>query len=799
MKIVIRYLMRDKRRTIKTILCIAFSVALMFSLMQMGDVLKEEFQNMVLNGLHRDFTITHMTFDEIGRIKEMVVDDKGAVLYTIWIGDVDVENRATSATMLGLEGDLEYFKDCEMVSGRKPGTDGEREIMVSQSLSDALPEVYRVGNDVELKIMAEAGKERTEKFLVCGIFSDIRDEGDMIFTGLRTASDLIKQWGLPPDSGSNAAAVVVDKDEYDVEKIVDRILEVQEKIYPGASEEKDFFYRDRVLMNEEKSSLYEEEGTFSSVSDALKALMLVIAFGMMIFIYGAFRINAFRKIRYLGIMRCLGGDKKTLAGNIFGESMLIAHTGIFLGVAGGNVLNQFVAGKILRYLTNMEYDVTVKQMWSTYAGIYMVAIVPILLVTWKIWRDMGKIPPVHAIHYDNNSVKNKLFTSGSRISQKSEKYKNIIWRLSRRNLCRNRSESIVMVSVISITLTLVLLITNTFCIVDLSPRQGKRDFCRFEIMCELGAETENYFNEADKEKLNVCEGVKEVYAQYFAREFQVQAERDSIVVVYNDTLWQKLIEYNPGLRELDYREKAVAVAYSSEEFDVLDVVSAREEETGRQIGIPVTENYVGDQSLLGEFTENDEVIKIILNEKMAQKMGMETGRYTSMCIGTGQGFDASGFQNYVQDNFEHILINPLGTETSYEKQLLAIVILAGYICASFFVFLLAIIESMLAFHMLNRQREYGIMRALGMDRKSCVRFICAEGLQLEGYAVLISLVLSVPANCYLSSIVRDRIEISVAAYVASFVFLTLVIWIKSIVTVHKNMDTGIVAMIRNKE
>ena len=66
----------------------------------------------------------------------------------------------------------------------------------------------------------------------------------------------------------------------------------------------------------------------------------------------------------------------------------------------------------------------------------------------------------------------------------------------------------------------------------------------------------------------------------------MQAERDSIVVVYNNPLWKKLVEYNPGLRKLDYREKAVAVAYSSEEFDVLDVVSAREEETGRQIGPP---------------------------------------------------------------------------------------------------------------------------------------------------------------------------------------------------------------------
>lgn len=790
MKIVIRYLMRDKKRTIKTIFCIAFSVALMFSLMQMGDALKEGFQSMVLSGLHRDFTITHMTFDEISQMEQAMADDMEACLYTIWVGDVEVENRATSATMVGLEGDLEYFKDCEMVSGRKPTGNGEKEIMVSQSLSDVLPDVYKVGNDVELKIMDERGRWQTERFLLCGIFSDIRDEGDMIFTGLKTASDLIKQWGLPPDSGSNAAAIVVNKNEYDVVKIVDWIVAVQEVLYPEGSEEKDFFYRDRVLMNEEKGSLYEEEGTFSSVSDTLKALMLVIGVGMMIFIYGAFRINALRRIRYLGIMRCLGGDKKTLAGNIFGESMLIAHAGIFFGVAGGNILNQLIAEKMLRYLTNMEYDVVVKQLWETYVGIYLVTIVPILLATWKVWYDMVKISPMRAMHYEDNT----------KLRKKKSSYrpgKNITWYLSQRNLWRNRSESIVMVSVISITLTLVFMITNTFCIVDFSPKQGKRDFCQFELIYELG--TENYFKEEDKEELNAYDGVKEVYAQYFAREFQAQAERDSIVVIYNNSLWQKLIEYNPGLKDLNYREKPVAVAYSSEEFEAFDIVSAKEEGTDRQIEIPVTKNCVGEQSLVGEVTENDEVIKIILNEKMAEQIGMKTGQYTSMCIGTGQRFDSSGFQSYVQENFGNVSIYLFGSETSYEKQLLAMIVLAAYICVSFFVFLLAIIESMLAFHMLNRQREYGIMRALGMDRKSYTRFVCMEGLQLEGYAVLISMALSLPLNCYLSDMIRGHVEINVAAYLVSLVFLTLIIWVKSIVTVHKNMNTGIVTMIQNKE
>ncbi len=790
MKIIIRYLLRNKKRTSKTILCIAFSVMLMFSLMQMGDVLLKEFHDLALNGLHRDISITRITLPEIEKIQKIADKQAVAQMYTIWVGDVDLEQKAKAGRILGLEGDLEYFKDCEMIDGRKPEEAGE--IIVSQSLMESQPDYYKPGNRVELSICDEKNGNHKETFTVCGVFSNIKDEGDMIFTSVVTADQLRKQWGLSEVSDSNAAAVTMHKEEYKADKAADFLYEIREVLYPEESEEKTYFFKDRVLWNEQKSALYEEEGTFTSVSRTLKLLTVIIAAGMMIYIYGVFHINVFQKIRYLGIMRCLGGDKRTLSGNIFGESMLISHAGILLGILGGNVLNQFVADKVLNALMKVDYSVQLRQMWITYAEVYLVALLPILMATLKVWLGVIKISPVQAMNFEENSKIRKPSHE-----KKQTKQKNIVGYLAGRNIWRNRSQSVTVIAVVSVTLTLLLIIANTFSVVDFTPQKGRRDFCRYELIFDYG--TEDYFRDQDVAGLKELDGVEEVYSQFIAREVKLQSERDSLLVVYSDALWEKLLKYNPELKNLDYENKPVSVAYSSDEFDLAPSVTLEGSGQEEKIQMPVTQKCVGTQSLLGELTENDDTIKVILNEKMAEEMGIGTGQYSSMSLETNSQFDNEHFEEFIKENLKNALIVPLNEESSDENQLLAIIFLASYICIAFFVFVFSMIESMIEFNMINRRNEYGIMRALGMNRRIYEKLICLESISLGFYAVVIAVIVSLFANYYFTSQIFQQAEFSIPAYIVTVVMLMLLILGKSYRTVHKNMNTSIVAMIQNRE
>lgn len=790
MKIIIRYLLRNKKRTSKTILCIAFSVMLMFSLMQMGDVLVKEFHDLALNGLHRDVSITRITLSEMEKIQKIAEKQTAAQMYTIWVGDVDLEQRAKAGRILGLEGDLEYFKDCEMIAGRKPEETGE--IIVSQSLMESQPDYYKLGNRVELSISDEKNRNHKEAFTVCGVFSNIKDEGDMIFTSVLTADQLRKQWGLSEASDSNAVAVTIHKEEYKADKIADFLYEIREVLYPEESEEKTYFFRDQVLWNEQKSALYEEEGTFTSVSQTLKLLTVIIAAGMMIYIYGVFHINVFQKIRYLGIMRCLGGDQKTLSGNIFGESMLISHAGILFGILGGNVLNRFVADKVLNALMKVDYSVQLRQMWGTYAEVYLVALLPILMATLKVWLGVIKISPVQAMNFEENSKIRKPSHE-----RKQTKQKNIVGYLAGRNIWRNRSQSFTVIAVISVTLTLLLIIANTFSVVDFTPQKGRQDFCRYEIIFDY--ETEDYFRDRDVEKFRELDGVEEVYSQFIAREVKLQSERDSLLVVYSDSLWEKLLEYNPELKNQDYENKPVSVAYSSDEFDLASSVTLEVEDQEEKIQMPVTQMCVGTQSLLGELTENDDTIKFILNEKMAERIGIVTGQYSSMSLETNSRFDNAHFEEFVKENLKNALIVPLNEESSDENQLLAIIFLASYICIAFFVFVFSMIESMVEFNMINRRSEYGVMRALGMNRRLYKKLICLESIRLGFYAVIIAVIVSLFANYYFTSQIFQQEEFSIPAYIVTVVMLMLLILGKSYRAVHKNMSTSIVAMIQNRE
>ena len=790
MKIIIRYLLRNKKRTSKTILCIAFSVMLMFSLMQMGDVLVKEFHDLALNGLHRDVSITRITLSEMEKIQKIAKKQTAAQMYTIWVGDVDLEQRAKAGRILGLEGDLEYFKDCEMIAGRKPEETGE--IIVSQSLMESQPDYYKLGNRVELSISDEKNRNHKEAFTVCGVFSNIKDEGDMIFTSVLTADQLRKQWGLSEASDSNAVAVTIHKEEYKADKIADFLYEIREVLYPEESEEKTYFFRDRVLWNEQKSALYEEEGTFTSVSQTLKLLTVIIAAGMMIYIYGVFHINVFQKIRYLGIMRCLGGDQKTLAGNIFGESMLISHAGILFGILGGNVLNRFVADKVLNALMKVDYSVRLRQMWGTYAEVYLVALLPILMATLKVWLGVIKISPVQAMNFEENSKIRKPSHE-----RKQTKQKNIVGYLAGRNIWRNRSQSFTVIAVISVTLTLLLIIANTFSVVDFTPQKGRQDFCRYEIIFDY--ETEDYFRDRDVEKFRELDGVEEVYSQFIAREVKLQSERDSLLVVYSDSLWEKLLEYNPELKNQDYENKPVSVAYSSDEFDLASSVTLEGVNQEEKIQMPVTQTCVGTQSLLGELTENDDTIKFILNEKMAERIGIVTGQYSSMSLETNSRFDNAHFEEFVKENLKNALIVPLNAESSDENQLLAIIFLASYICIAFFVFVFSMIESMVEFNMINRRSEYGVMRALGMNRRLYKKLICQESIRLGFYAVIIAVIVSLFANYYFTSQIFRQAEFSIPAYIVTVVMLMLLILGKSYRAVQKNMNANIVEMIQNRE
>ena len=97
----------------------------------------------------------------------------------------------------------------------------------------------------------------------------------------------------------------------------------------------------------------------------------------------------------------------------------------------------------------VDYSVQLRLMWITYAEVYLVALLPILMATLKVWLGVIKISPVQAMNFEENSKIRKPSHE-----RKQTKQKNILRYLAGRNIWRNRSQSITVIAVIGVTLTL---------------------------------------------------------------------------------------------------------------------------------------------------------------------------------------------------------------------------------------------------------------------------------------------------------------------------------------------------------
>jgi len=80
---------------------------------------------------------------------------------------------------------------------------------------------------------------------------------------------------------------------------------------------------------------------------------------------------------------------------------------------------------------------------------------------------------------------------------------------------------------------------------------------------------------------------------------------------------------------------------------------------------------------------------------------------------------------------------------------------AGYIVVATLVLSFMIVSNTIQENMASKKKEFGIMRAIGLSRKSLCTVACYENLILTLIAVFISLPVSILLNTYFSLILFD--------------------------------------------
>lgn len=755
LKIVYRYILRNKKYSIGAVIGIAVSTMLMFSMIQISGSYMASFKSFISSGAPQDFYVADLSYDELTAINEkfknMGEDEPDRFLSTIFVGDMYYDHSKSSVIM-GYKGDLGYFKKTSLLSGKYP--ESENEICIEESYAMLYPELS-IGDALALDFTmtdednTSVALNRT--FTVCGIIKDVVDDGNFFYTNLETAADIYAVNNMNC-SKSNAIAVEAEEGNYNEEKVYKAIMAIEDIAVDGSVEDTRYFNYEQLIYNEEKIANYDDKGSFESVALAIFLLSLIIAVCLTIFVYNAIRLSFVRKINVFGTMRCIGLNNKQLISFILTEQFILVSIGALIGMVAGALLNLSIAEKIMSALFSTAAVMKIDQSIKTYIITYLLTLFSAFIACIKLILRIKKTNPINIRAFNTSkkklSGKTKNFTS-----------KNLLFNIALRNLKRNSEKSVIQTVTLVVSFILCLVISNFFAVMGFNPIKGAVDFSDYTIQADIANAASNHrcFSKEDLELLKSMKHIDKVYTEKCLDEYEWD-KTDSLlqILLYDDDLLKKFAEIN-DVRYDPAEPFSVLISETEFEDDEFRIHSA-DNNSVFTIKPDVRLNTASDLNYAIYNQQNT----LIVNEKLAESKGMTDAGYCAFLVKTD-----SSLSELTQIPFsaETVYVTNLHDgQSDAESQLLGMIIIAGYIVIATIILSLMIISNTIKENMASKKTEYGVMRAMGLSLKNLWTVACHENLILTLTAVSISLPISLIINAYLSLILFDEVRISIFAY-----------------------------------
>lgn len=794
LKIVLRYICRNKKSSIGAIMGIAISAMLMFGLLQLGNSYRSSFKKFASSSDPYDFYVIELTYDELVKINEqfktMGKDEPDRYLSTIWAGDVTNYTNGKKTAVMGFEGDLEYFKKTALVSGKYPSA--ENEVCVEESYIVNNPEV-KIGDEITLDIYLEDKEsnnvECSRTFVVSGIIKDVGDYGDFFYTDLKTAADIYVENDIECKE-SNCIMLEAEEGNYNYEKSRKADEAIQSALnisYEVSLEDYRYYWKNQRIYNDEKSAIYQEKGVFEDVALTMDVLSLIIALCLVIFIYNVVTLSFVRKLDVFGTMRCIGMKNRQLIGFILAEQFIYAILGSVIGMAAGAFLNVGIAEKLMAALFTSPAAMKVDQSVKIYIMTFLLVLISALIACLKLIFKIRKKNPINIRSFN---ARPKMFTEKTKLST----IKDLRMGIAQRNLKRGFGKSAIQVVTMVVSFSLCLVISNFFVIIKPNATNGAVDFSDYSFQAEVAAEEYPSFPEEDLELLKSHEGIDKVYTEKYFKEYNWDKEKLSLQILqYDDNLMQKFAEMN----KISYD--------SSKPFSVL--LSKNNEE---EVRIKRDDNENGDNFYVVKpdewlnitydplnYTICSQDCILIMNEKLVESLGLENPGYSAFLVKTDCSLKELNEIPFLAN--EIYITNLHDGQVDAEAQLLGMLTVAGYIVVATLVLSFMIVSNTIQENMASKKKEFGIMRAIGLSRKSLCTVTCYENLILTLIAVFISLPVSILLNAYFSLILFDEIRISIITYIVVIALFVGIIELVAYLNIKESAKESVVEMIAERE
>ena len=793
-KIVLRYICRNKKSSMGAIMGIAISAMLMFSLLQLGNSYRASFKKFASSSDPYDFYVIELTYDELVKINEqfktMGKDEPDRYLSTIWAGDVTNYTNGKKTSVMGFEGDLEYFKKTALVSGKYPSA--ENEVCVEESYIVNNPEV-KIGDEITLDISLVDKESNyakcSRKFLVSGIIKDVGDYGDYFYTDLKTAADIYADNNIECKY-SNCIMVEAEEGNYNNEKSWKANVAIQSVLnisYEVSLEDYHYYCHTQSVYNDEKSAIYQEKGAFEEVALTMDILSLIIALCLVIFIYNVVTLSFVRKLDVFGTMRCIGMKNRQLICFILAEQFIYAILGSVIGMAAGAFLNVGIAEKLMAALFTSPAAMKVDQSVKTYIMTFLLVIISALIACLKLIFKIRKKNPINIRSFN---ARPKMFTEKTKLST----IKDLRMSIAQRNLKRGFGKSAIQVVTMVVSFSLCLVISNFFIMIKPNATKGAVDFSDYSLQTEVAAEEYPSFPEEDLELLKYHEGIDKVYTEKYFKEYNWDKEKLSLQILqYDDNLMQKFAEMN----KISYdSSKPFSVLLSKNNEEEVRI-KRDDDENGDNVYVVKPDEWLNITYDPLNYTICSQDCILIMNEKLVESLGLEDPGYSAFLVKTDCSLEELNEIPFLADVV--YITNLHDGQTDAEAQLLGMLAVAGYIVVATLVLSFMIVSNTIQENMASKKKEFGIMRAIGLSRKSLCKVACYENLILTLIAVFISLPVSILLNAYFSLILFDEIRISIITYIVVIALFVGIIELIAYLNIKESTKESVVEMIAERE
>ncbi|MCI5620802.1 MAG: ABC transporter permease, partial [Lachnospiraceae bacterium] len=344
--IVYKYIKGYKKNTVLCILGIAFSVTLMFSVIQMGNRLLFQFRQMLNSVAGDDFQVVDISFEQMDQIYSYIQSNAvefSSMKRTIY-GTSRFDDNLATIQIAGVEGQWQDLLNVSLLAGEPPAESNE--ICVEQKYCDYLKKDMEemVGQDITLVVGDDEGNEFEITYRVSGIISNAPTSYPIyyMYTSYDGAIAQMNAYHFKHDQQYDSVAVLLDKNSNDTEKIMDLVVQIMDKYGEGEK-----FYANHIKFNEYRLEIFNNEGAYRGVRMTFYGIAVFIACCLVLFVYHTISMGMAEKIRQYGTMRCIGLDHIQLIKLMGMEMSLYALLGLILGILSGNVLNELVADRII--------------------------------------------------------------------------------------------------------------------------------------------------------------------------------------------------------------------------------------------------------------------------------------------------------------------------------------------------------------------------------------------------------------------------------------------------------------------